>query len=87
MPPATARKRQPVTEKQTAVLDAAQRFLDERERMPSYRELAEYMGSKLSTVYQHVLLLEKKGRVRREPGIAGGWHIVKQLPKNGRKGA
>jgi len=80
MPPATLRRKpKPPTERQTEVLMAGLRFRRERGRMPTYRQLAAYMGSRLSTVYHHVLALEKKGYIERDLGVHGGWRIVKRV--------
>jgi len=72
---------EPLTEKQRRVLEAILRFIEGEERLPSSRELAAELGYHVKTVYQYLLVLERKGYLTRPNG-----HIRVADPLRERRG-
>ena len=66
-----------LTERQRVVLDEVARFLHCNGWPPTTRELAEALGlSSTFGVRKHLMELEKKGFIAREPGTARGLRIL-----------
>ena len=57
-----------LTQKQDRVLRTILRFLAREDRPPTTRELARLLGRHVKTVYQHLLVLERKGYIQRRNG-------------------
>jgi repressor LexA len=57
-----------LTEKQRLVLESISRFLQQEQRPPTHREMAENIGKNTKTIYQHIVALEKKGALERRKG-------------------
>ncbi len=57
-----------LTQKQDRVLRTILRFLAREDRPPTTRELARLLGRHVKTVYQHLLVLERKGYIQRRSG-------------------
>lgn len=65
-----------LTERQQELLDYIVASVHERGIAPTHREMAEYQGIALKTIVERVAALEKKGYVRKEPGIARGLKVL-----------
>ena len=74
---------QGLTDKQRTVLEAVQRYWDERGVAPSLGDLGAVLGLRRSTVHQHVLALKRKGYLEHIEGYARSWKPVGQLPMPG----
>jgi repressor LexA len=62
-------KMQPLTKRQKEILDFIARFTEEHGYAPSLDEIASHFRlSSASTVHQHLLNLEEKGFISRQPG-------------------
>jgi repressor LexA len=57
-----------MTERQKHVLHVILEFFEREERPPTTRELAEKLDCHIKTVYQYVLVLERKGYLERRKG-------------------
>jgi len=57
-----------LTERQEYVLKIILRFFEREDRPPTTRELAEDLHCHVKTVYQYILLLERKGYIERRKG-------------------
>ncbi len=57
-----------LTERQKRVLRTIVRFVEREERPPTTRELAEELGCHVKTVYQYILVLERKRAIERRKG-------------------
>jgi repressor LexA len=55
-----------LTERQQRVLDLILDFFDREDRPPTTRELAQQLGLHVKTVYQYLLVLERKGCIERD---------------------
>ena len=72
---------EPLTERQTAVLEFLRNFLAENGHAPSEREIQQGMGFSSQSVARHYLAaLEKKGAIHRRAGKARGLTIPGTLP-------
>jgi repressor LexA len=76
----TARAARCLTARQQQVLDAIHDYRDSHGYPPSLREVAKAVGVNLSTVYRHVLALERKKRLLRAPGIPRALVTVDEEP-------
>ena len=57
-----------LTPRQQQIVDFIETYREEHGRSPSYREIAAHLGvASTNTVYCHVLCIERKGRIKREP--------------------
>lgn len=59
---------QRLTEQQRRVLDTIIDFWEREERTPTTRELAEKLSCHVKTVYQYIVVLERKGCIERRKG-------------------
>jgi len=57
-----------LTERKQQVLETILRFFEKEDRPPTTRELARLLGRHVKTVYQHLLVLERKGYIQRRNG-------------------
>ena len=57
-----------MTKRQERVLRMILKFFEDEERPPTTRELAELLRCHVKTVYQYVLVLERKGYIERRKG-------------------
>jgi len=69
-------KKPELTERQQELLDYIIENVKARGCAPTHREMAEFQGIALKAVVDRVHALEKKGYVRREPGIARGLKVL-----------
>ncbi|UCD56760.1 MAG: repressor LexA [Candidatus Hydrogenedentota bacterium] len=79
-----------LTERQEDVLEVVVRFFEREERPPTTRELAEELRCHVKTVYQYILVLERKGYIERRKGrirLAPGLGRGKGIPIVGRVAA
>ncbi|MGB4503785.1 MAG: transcriptional repressor LexA [Syntrophaceticus sp.] len=83
-----------LTSRQATILKYIQKVIDERGYPPSVREIGEAVGLKSSsTVHSHLVNLEKKGYIRRDPTkpraieVLGNKTSVIQVPVVGRVAA
>ena len=61
----------PLTARQAQILEAIQTYRASHGYAPSLRELAQAVGVNVSTVYRHVLALQRKKQLLRVPGTPG----------------
>ena len=59
-------RKQPLTAKQTAVLDRIRLHIQEHGYAPTHQELAFYFGNALSTTWATVDVIVKKGHIRKK---------------------
>jgi len=59
---------EPLTKRQERALKAILKFFDDEDRPPTIRELAELLRCHVKTVYQYILVLERKGYIERRKG-------------------
>lgn len=79
-----------LTEKQRRVLDVITRFWEHHERPPTTRELADELGCHVKTVYQYIVVLERKGAIERRSGrihVAPEMRTARGIPVVGRVAA
>jgi len=57
-----------LTKRQQRVLRTILKFFEDEDRPPTTRELAELLGCHVKTVYQYILVLERKGYIERRKG-------------------
>jgi repressor LexA len=70
-----------LTERQRAVLDYITRFIEENDVPPSLQEIGQGMGGISPTAaFAHVVALERKGYLRRNPHERRGLEVVRQEP-------
>jgi len=72
-----------LTERQQRVLDLILDFLDREDRPPTSRELAQQLGLHVKTVYQYLLVLERKGcivRHKRHIRVAAELRAARGIP-------
>src|SRR6186713_2245108 len=55
-----------LTEKQQAILDFIQKYLEEHQYPPSVREIGHHFGIYPATVQDHISALERKGRLQKK---------------------
>jgi len=60
------------------LLEAVKSYWQEHQRPPTYRELAEETGMVISQVYYHMTILEKAGKIEREPGKARTIRVIEE---------
>ncbi|KUK31804.1 MAG: LexA repressor [Thermoanaerobacterales bacterium 50_218] len=84
-------KEQDLSPRQMAILDYIQKTIDERGYPPSVREIGEAVGLKSSsTVHSHLVHLEQKGYIKRNPTkpraieVVGTYNTVIRVPVIGR---
>lgn len=66
-----------LTERQEEILEFISRFVEKNRIPPSIREIQEHFGfESTNAVADHLAQLEKKGRLRRRPGISRGIEIL-----------
>lgn len=66
-----------LTERQRAVLDFIVRFIEAHEVSPSIQEIGRAMGTSATAALAHVVALDKKGYVRRNPRE---WRSLEVIP-------
>lgn len=67
-----------LTDKQAAILDYIQEHQGERQKSPTLDEIREYFGFKsLSSVQNHLRLIERKGYLSREAGKARSLRVLR----------
>lgn len=70
-----------LTARQSTILNYIQKVLDERGYPPSVREIGEAVGLKSSsTVHTHLVNMEKKGYIRRDPTKPRAIEVLKKKP-------
>ncbi len=65
-----------LTDKQQQVLQIIIRFIEREERPPTTREIAVELGCHIKTVYQYILVLERKGAITRRKWRV---HVAREL--------
>jgi repressor LexA len=66
-----------LSERQEACLEAIERLAKEKGYPPSIRELCDELGGiGTNAVFNHLLALEKKGYIRRDPAIARSIQVL-----------
>lgn len=65
-----------LTERQRRVLDTINAFFEREDRPPTTRELADELSRHVKTVYQYILVLERKGYIERRKGRI---HVAREL--------
>lgn len=69
--------------RQKQILDYISKNIDNYGYAPTLTEIAQYLGlSSLSTVHEHLAVLEKKGLIRRYKGAVRGIEILENPMKN-----
>jgi repressor LexA len=58
------------TEKQTSVLNFISDFIERVGYPPTIRDIADHFSMSAKGAYDHVLALEKKGYIKRDPKIS-----------------
>lgn len=75
----TARKARVLTERQEEILDIIRHFVRTKGFPPSIREIARGLGlSSVSTVHCHLINLEKKGYIRKDPSRRRSIELVRE---------
>ncbi len=70
--------KQELTAKQREVLEAVQRWIEERGRPPTLREKAQQMGvSSTNAIRDHLRVLEGKGYLKREARLSRGLEVIR----------
>jgi repressor LexA len=70
-----------LTPKQLSILRFIQEYCDERGMSPTLDEIAEHCGVNKVTVHGHLVELERKGAVQREPRMARSIRVVQGPPE------
>ncbi|MBL8898364.1 MAG: transcriptional repressor LexA [Planctomycetes bacterium] len=70
-----------LTPKQLSILRFIQEYFDERGIAPTLDEIAEHCGVNKVTIHGHLVELEKKGAVVREPRMARSIRVVHSPPE------
>jgi len=70
---------EPLTKRQERALKAILKFFDDEDRPPTIRELAELLRCHVKTVYQYILVLERKGYIERRKGRI---HVPSELRRD-----
>lgn len=60
----------PLTDRQQAVLDFINQFIAENKYSPSMQEIGDHFGIKIKGVYDHLILIKKKGYISWKRKIA-----------------
>ena len=69
--------------RQKQILDYIENNIAENNCAPTLTEIAQYLGlSSLSTVHEHLAVLEKKGLIRRYKGAIRGIELLKKETEN-----
>ena len=69
--------------RQKQILDYIENNINENNCAPTLTEIAQYFGlSSLSTVHEHLAVLEKKGLIRRYKGAIRGIELLKKETEN-----
>ena len=72
--------------RQKQILDYIEKNIDKNGCAPTLTEIAQYFGlSSLSTVHEHLAVLEKKGLIRRYKGAVRGIEVLDSLDNNKEK--
>jgi repressor LexA len=67
-----------LTEKQTRVLACITQWISDQGYPPTFQELAQELGLTEKNARDYVLILERKGYLRRQPNVARGIALLKQ---------
>jgi repressor LexA len=67
-----------LTEKQTRVLDFISQWIQEQGYPPTFQDLAQELNLTEKNARDYVLILERKGYLRRQPNVARGITLLKQ---------
>jgi repressor LexA len=67
-----------LTEKQTRVLGCISQWISDQGYPPTFQELAQELGLTEKNARDYVLILERKGYLRRQPNVARGIALLKQ---------
>jgi repressor LexA len=67
-----------MTEKQARVLDCIGQWIQEQGYPPTFQELAQELHLTEKNARDYVLILERKGYLRRQPNVARGITLLKQ---------
>ncbi|MBK9388526.1 MAG: transcriptional repressor LexA [Planctomycetes bacterium] len=70
-----------LTPKQLSILRFIQDYCDERGMAPTLDEIAEHCGVNKVTIHGHLVELQKKGAVQREPRMARSIRVVQAPPE------
>ncbi len=69
----------PITKRQKEVLDFVSSFIKAKEYAPTLEEIKKKLKlSAVSTVHQHIKVLEEKGYIKRYPNLARAIEIRKR---------
>lgn len=68
-----------LTDRQKEVFDFIVKFKTEKEYPPTIRDIGKEFGFTVGAAYGHFMVLEKKGYIKREPGIVRGIKILKKV--------
>lgn len=72
--------------RQKQILDYISKNIEKYGYAPTLTEIAQYLGlSSLSTVHEHLAVLEKKGLIRRYKGAVRGIEVLDTLENNEKK--
>ena len=74
-------KRAPLTKKQADVLRYVKNYSAKQGYAPTVPEIARFFKLWPSGAHQHLLLIEKKGYLRRTPDIARGLVVIEKERK------
>jgi repressor LexA len=69
-----------LTPKQTRVLDFLTQWIQEQGYPPTFQEVAQALHLTEKNARDYVLILERKGYVRRQPNVARGLTLLQQAP-------
>ena len=72
-----------LTPKQTRVLDCIMQWLEEWGYPPTFQDLAQALHLTEKNARDYVLILERKGYLRRQPNVARGITLLKRPPTEG----
>lgn len=75
--PAPTPAPRPPTPRQASILARIKVHISETGYPPTYQEIADHFGMKVSPVYMHLKALERKGYLSRIPGVARGLRVLK----------
>ena len=67
-----------LTEKQTRVLECITRWIHEQGYPPTFQELAQELHLTEKNARDYVLIIERKGYLRRQPNVARGITLLRQ---------
>lgn len=69
---------QPLTPRQADVLNFIRRHIKRRGFPPSFREIADFLGSESTNAASyHLNILEMKGWIKRVPGLSRGIRVMR----------